>query len=626
MSGMCCFVYIAWNNYRYVLNYSFDPLLDLKYYNMAWDCQQLQLLTPALPLGIAYGVLKSLATPQEQLPRLINHTNSSKSFLQILKKSRHKEAPLTAILRKKNEQAAIVLKKLGITDDYLDLYTLDACYHTKLPKASDKDRVYRALKGRALYLEEIEDSLSGQAVKVNLENILQVLYLEGKIKLLPAVAIMPDGASYCLRCGGTESIKSIVCLECGDDSCCHCEECLAMGEAKSCRPFYVAPNYDYESCKDIDIKVNFPLTLAQRDASRTLASFVASGEKNELLIWAACGAGKTEVTYAAIAHVLGKGGRVLYAVPRRQVAMQLAKRFQKVFSSIDIAVLYGGSPQKYKESSLILATTHQTLRLYHNFDLVILDEQDAYPYRCNRMLHYAVKRACKEGCHTIYLTATPRKELQEKVKSGKIDTITIPARHHGYPLPVPSIEIEKELVYKNDSVSIPQSVLQNLHLSLEGDLAQVLVFVPTIYLAEKVAEELQRAIKMPPFNNFKGDWVQFSHSKDPERDKKVDGFFAGEFPILVTTTIMERGITIPRVNVMVLFADYEQIFDTGTLVQIAGRSGRLGQYPEGKVWFIASSKTHAMSEAVSWIRNMNNEARRKGYLIIPPKGEIKNAF
>jgi competence protein ComFA len=160
---------------------------------------------------------------------------------------------------------------------------------------------------------------------------------------------------------------------------------------------------------------------------------------------------------------------------------------------------------------------------------------------------------------------------------------------------------------------------------MEGDLAQVIIFVPTINLSDKVAEEIQKALLLPPFNNFEGDWVNFSHSKDPERDKKVKDFAEGKFPVFVTTTIMERGITLPRINIIVLFADADRIFDKETLVQMAGRSGRLEQYPVGRVWYIAEKTTAAMNEAVHWIQDMNNHAEKMGCLKNNWKSVIKNA-
>jgi competence protein ComFA len=110
------------------------------------------------------------------------------------------------------------------------------------------------------------------------------------------------------------------------------------------------------------------------------------------------------------------------------------------------------------------------------------------------------------------------------------------------------------------------------------------------------------------------NWAQFCHARDPWRDQKRTGFSRGNFPILVTTTILERGITIAPVNVLVLFAESEKIFDEGTLVQMAGRTGRTEAYPEGKVWLVGASVSPAMRQARDRILEMNRIARDRGYL------------
>lgn len=63
----------------------------------------------------------------------------------------------------------------------------------------------------------------------------------------------------------------------------------------------------------------------------------------------------------------------------------------------------------------------------------------------------------------------------------------------------------------------------------------------------------------------------------------------GDFQYLVTTTILERGVTFAGLNVLVLGAD-DELFNSASLVQIAGRVGRSTQCPDGDVVFLCSRK------------------------------------
>jgi competence protein ComFA len=81
--------------------------------------------------------------------------------------------------------------------------------------------------------------------------------------------------------------------------------------------------------------------------------------------------------------------------------------------------------------------------------------------------------------------------------------------------------------------------------------------------------------------------------------------------LLVTTTILERGVTVPFVDVYILDADSQQ-FDSAALIQMAGRAGRSQQDPNGFVYFCAADWTSSQKEAVQHIRDMNRRASKAG--------------
>ena len=58
----------------------------------------------------------------------------------------------------------------------------------------------------------------------------------------------------------------------------------------------------------------------------------------------------------------------------------------------------------------------------------------------------------------------------------------------------------------------------------------------------------------------------------------------GDYDFLVTTSILERGVTFPEIDVYVLGAD-DPVFSSSALVQIAGRAGRSQSRPTGRVVF-----------------------------------------
>src|SRR5699024_11472258 len=72
--------------------------------------------------------------------------------------------------------------------------------------------------------------------------------------------------------------------------------------------------------------------------------------------------------------------RVCIATPRADVVRELLPRLQEAFSTVPIEALYGGSKDKEATAQIILSTTHQLLRFQDAFDVLIIDEIDAFPY------------------------------------------------------------------------------------------------------------------------------------------------------------------------------------------------------------------------------------------------------
>jgi competence protein ComFA len=93
----------------------------------------------------------------------------------------------------------------------------------------------------------------------------------------------------------------------------------------------------------------------------------------------------------------------------------------------------------------------------------------------------------------------------------------------------------------------------------------------------------------------------------------VMAFRNREIRLLVTTTILERGVTVPKSDVFILDADSE-LFDEAALIQMAGRAGRSKDDPAGRVVFAAPQWTRSQSLAVRQIKAMNRIARKGGYL------------
>ncbi|MBW3216733.1 DNA/RNA helicase, partial [Salmonella enterica subsp. enterica serovar Javiana] len=180
-----------------------------------------------------------------------------------------------------------------------------------------------------------------------------------------------------------------------------------------------------------------------------------------------------------INEALQKGERVCIATPRTDVVLELAPRLQEVFPYIKVAALYGGSVDKEKDAVLVVATTHQLLRYYRAFHVIVVDEIDAFPYCADQMLQYAVKQAMKEKAARIYLTATPDETWKRKFRKGEQKGVIVSGRYHRHPLPVPLFCWCGNWKKSLNRERIPRVLLQWLKMHLNKKYP-VFLFVPHV--------------------------------------------------------------------------------------------------------------------------------------------------
>jgi competence protein ComFA len=267
-----------------------------------------------------------------------------------------------------------------------------------------------------------------------------------------------------------------------------------------------------------------------------------------------------------------------------------------------VSALYGGSQDRDVFSPLVISTTHQLMRFEKAFDAVIVDEVDAFPYSLDRSLHRAVQKSAKKRAARIYLTATPSKRWQDECRLGKRQFVKIPARFHRRPLPVPELVWCGNWRKSFGKRKLPRVVSEWVVKRLKTG-KQALVFLPHIKLMET---------SLPLFQQLHPDILSV-HAEDPLRKEKVERMRSRKIPLLLTTTILERGVTFPNIDVAVVGAE-DDIFTEAALVQIAGRVGRSAEFPGGHATFFHYGKTAAMIRALVHIDSMNKEAQKAGLL------------
>ena len=334
--------------------------------------------------------------------------------------------------------------------------------------------------------------------------------------------------------------------------------------------------------KQAPLHLRFDLSEEQSNLSRQIVSNFVSGI--DTLVYAVCGSGKTEISYGVLAYAVSHGLRVGFALPRRDVVIELYWRLKESFSDNRIVAVYGQHGTRL-EGDIVILTTHQLYRYPDYFDLLVMDEIDAFPFKGSDVLTALYKKSLRGHC--VMMSATPSQEIIEEFQKDKHQILELRTRFHKQAIPVPKIIV---------SLSFIQVILIIRKL-LEFKKANkpCLVFAPTLALCENLFFKIRLLVNG-------GNYV---HSQRPSREEIISDFKKGRYRYLVTTSVLERGVTIKDLQVLVYHADNERIYSSSTLIQTSGRVGRKTDAPGGEVLLYCEKETEEMKNAIREINFCN---------------------
>lgn len=413
------------------------------------------------------------------------------------------------------------------------------------------------------------------------------LLKDRSVQKLPAI-VEKDGQVICQRCGS--KIKATEVELPGKHY--YCPKCIALGRINSGNMWTIPEPNDFPQMLH-PLTWRGELTKSQKRCSKRVITKMKLHQ--DLLLWAVTGAGKTEMMFPGITWAIEHRLRICWSSPRVDVCLEIYPRLQAAFQQIPIALLHGRAKEAYHYTQLVVCTTHQLLKFRRAFDVLIIDEADSFPFVHNQALHYGAKHAVKDAGSTFYLTATPQGKLLEQVHLKKLSTCYLPLRFHRHLLPVIHCHLIPHWRRRFIKGKIPERLMSSIQEHLK-QRHRFLLFVAKIKDLRPLSKILKRRLG-------KQIW-ETVHSEDPKRLEKVQMMRDHQVQFLITTTILERGVTFPGIDVIILGAD-EAAFSVASLVQIAGRVGRKEIRPNGNVDFFIGTYTRAIVQAQKQINHMN---------------------
>ena len=296
------------------------------------------------------------------------------------------------------------------------------------------------------------------------------------------------------------------------------------------------------------------------------------------------GSGKTMVILAAA--MMAYPHKSILMAPTSLLAMQIHEEALKHLpASLKVAlVMQGRSEGIYQEADFIIGTH----ALLYKEDLpqaalVMVDEQHRFGTKQRAMLENMMGKAERKP-HFLQFSATPIPRTQAMMESALIDVSLIT-----------STPFDKEII----TCIIGKEAFPQLlgHIQEEIDQHhQVLIIYPLVEQSSEIPYQSLEEGRGFWEKRFEGVYV--THGKDKKKEEVLIEF-REQGNILLATTVVEVGISLPRLTLIVIVG--AERLGLATLHQLRGRVGRLGL----KSWCYLFSN-HPKNERLSSFSQTNS--------------------
>jgi ATP-dependent DNA helicase RecG len=330
-------------------------------------------------------------------------------------------------------------------------------------------------------------------------------------------------------------------------------------------------------------RLPFQLTRAQERVWQEIQADLARAHPMQRLLEGDVGSGKTVVAFLAAIAVAQAGHQTALMAPTELLAEQHARTLGRLAHAAGPEVgprvrlltssLGRGEADAVRrelaagEAELAVGTQAliQEGVAFRSLGLVVVDEQHRFGVRQRAAL--AAKGEGPRAPHTLVMTATPIPRTLALTVWGDLDLSVIdelpPGRQPVRTLLVRPGEGRRVLALLRETVARGEQVYVVYPLVEESEKSD-------LRSATESAERIRAALP--------GVAVDLVHGRmeASERAAAMGRFEAGESQVLVSTTVVEVGVDVPRATLMIV--EHAERFGLAQLHQLRGRVGR-GERP-----------------------------------------------
>jgi len=323
------------------------------------------------------------------------------------------------------------------------------------------------------------------------------------------------------------------------------------------RRYFDAMRLDLSDYRPWAKTLPFTLTAQQQKAIEEIELDFSKDVAARRMVVGDVGSGKTMVILAS-AIMNTKGCSILMA-PTTILANQLYEEAQKHTPKLrSILVTNKTKKQDLSGYDFIIGTHALLYRELPSASLVMVDEQHRFGTQQRNMLEKLVSEGQKKP-HFLQFSATPIPRTQAMIESAHIDVSLITSTPF-------TKNIASKVIGKKDF----RMLLEHIKTELDQK-HQVLLVYPLV--------EQSDMLEYQSIDEARGYWeknferVYVTHGKDKAKEETLLEFRKkGE--ILIATTVVEVGISLPRLSTVVIVG--AERLGLSTLHQLRGRVSRTG--------------------------------------------------
>lgn len=304
----------------------------------------------------------------------------------------------------------------------------------------------------------------------------------------------------------------------------------------------------------------FNLTNDQKKVISEVQKDLAGDLATRRIVVGDVGSGKTMVILASM--VIAYPHKSILMAPTSILANQLFEEAKKFLpQNYRIELVTSKTSKKLKnldEVDVLIGTSALIFRELPNAPLIIIDEQHRFGTKARNKLEELVKES-ENRPHFLQLSATPIPRTQAMINGTFIKTSLIEE------IPFKKV-INTDVIFSRD--------FPNLLKKIEEEIAknhQVLIIYPLVEESEKINYQSLEESEAYWKKNFEDVFV--THGKDKNKEQVLIDF-REKGKILLSTTVVEVGISLPRLTLIVIVG--AERLGLATLHQLRGRVSRTG--------------------------------------------------